>query len=66
MAKLELKEVKIERKHPLAICEKCPFQDRAFAATTGPKDAKVAVVSRSPGHMEAMQASRLQVCRAVF
>ena len=43
----------IKRKHPLAICEKCPFQDRAFAATTGPKDAKVAVVSRSPGVKEA-------------
>jgi uracil-DNA glycosylase family 4 len=42
-----------KRKHPLAICEKCPFADRAFAATTGPKDAKVAVVSRSPGYVEA-------------
>jgi len=47
--------MKNERKHPLAVCEKCPFKDRAFAATTGPHDAKVAVVSRSPGYMEAQQ-----------
>ena len=45
--------VEVKRKHPLAICEKCPFYDRAFAATTGPADAKVAVVSRSPGVREA-------------
>jgi uracil-DNA glycosylase family 4 len=44
----------MEPKAPGAICHKCPFKDRAFAATTGPKDAKIAVVSRSPGHMEAM------------
>lgn len=42
------------RKHPAAICEKCPLQNRSVAHTTGPKDAKVAVVSRSPGHYEAL------------
>src|SRR5215831_15100803 len=44
----------IKRKHPLAICEKCPFAKRSYAATTGPSDAEVAVVSRSPGHYEAL------------
>jgi uracil-DNA glycosylase family 4 len=44
----------MERKHPLAVCEACPFRDRAFARTTGPKDARIAVVSRSPGRHEAM------------
>src|SRR5215472_2695871 len=44
----------VKRKHPLAICEKCPFKNRSYAATTGPLDAKVAVVSRSPGHYEAL------------
>ena len=48
-------KIEVERKHPLAICEKCPFYDRSFAATTGPSDAKVAVVSRSPGRQEALQ-----------
>src|SRR5215467_13343690 len=43
-----------KRKHPLAICEKCPFSQRSMAKTTGPSDAKVAVVSRSPGHYEAL------------
>lgn len=42
------------RKHPLAACEKCPFYDRPMASTTGPSDAKIAVVSRSPGWSEAM------------
>jgi uracil-DNA glycosylase family 4 len=45
----------MESKAPGAICSKCPFKDRAFAATTGPKDAKIAVVSRSPGFIEAQQ-----------
>src|SRR5215469_4496560 len=43
-----------DRKHPLAVCEKCPFANRSYAATTGPKNAKIAVVSRSPGHYEAL------------
>jgi uracil-DNA glycosylase family 4 len=42
-------------KAPYAICDKCPLKDRPVALTTGPKDAKVAVVSRSPGHYEAIQ-----------
>jgi uracil-DNA glycosylase family 4 len=37
------------RKHPLAECENCPLQGERIARTTGPKNAKVAVVSRSPG-----------------
>jgi uracil-DNA glycosylase family 4 len=37
------------RKHPLAKCEECPLQNERMAASCGPKDAKVAVVSRSPG-----------------
>ena len=45
---------KVKRKHPAAICEKCPFYNRSYAATTGPKDAKIAIVSRSPGHYEAL------------
>ena len=45
--------MEIKRKHPLAVCEKCPFYERDFAATTGPADAKIAVVSRSPGVSEA-------------
>src|SRR5712675_1617738 len=42
-----------DRKHPLALCHKCPLKDRPHAATTGPADAKIAVVSRSPGYYEA-------------
>lgn len=41
------------RKHPLAVCEECPLRDEPCAPTTGPKDAKIAVVSRSPGYHEA-------------
>ena len=47
-------DIHSKRKHPLAYCEKCPFKNRSFAATTGPADAKIAVVSRSPGHYEAL------------
>ena len=41
-------------KAPHALCDKCPFKDRDFAATTGPKDADIAVVSRSPGYYESL------------
>lgn len=41
-------------KAPGALCDQCPFKDRPFAKTTGPEDAKVAVVSRSPGYYEAL------------
>ncbi len=41
------------RKHRLAICEECPLVANACAPTTGAKDAKIAVVSRSPGFHEA-------------
>lgn len=37
------------RKHPLAECESCPLQAERCAPTAGPKNAKVALVSRSPG-----------------
>lgn len=46
-------EPKIERKHPLAECEKCPLFDQPYVPTSGPKNAKLAVVSRSPGWHEA-------------
>lgn len=38
------------KKHPLADCENCPLRDERMAATTGLKDAKVALVSRAPGY----------------
>lgn len=37
------------RKHPLAECENCPLVKERCAPTTGPTNAKIAVVSRSPG-----------------
>jgi uracil-DNA glycosylase family 4 len=42
------------QKAPYAVCHKCPFRDRPIAKTTGPANAKIAVVSRSPGHYEAL------------
>lgn len=42
-------------KHPDADCENCPLIQKPLAATQGPKDAKVALVSRSPGYHEALQ-----------
>jgi uracil-DNA glycosylase family 4 len=44
----------MQPKAPHALCDKCPFKDRDFAATTGPKDADIAVVSRSPGYYESL------------
>jgi uracil-DNA glycosylase family 4 len=41
-------------KAPHALCHMCPFKDRAFARSTGPADAEIAVVSRSPGYYEAL------------
>ena len=41
-------------KAPYALCNQCPFKDKPVALTTGPSDASIAVVSRSPGHHEAM------------
>lgn len=43
-----------ERKHPLANCEVCPLQRQRSAPTAGPRDAKVAVVSRSPGKWDVL------------
>lgn len=45
------------RKHPIAVCESCPLQSQQIAKTTGPKNASIAVVSRSPSWHEA-QAGR--------
>jgi uracil-DNA glycosylase family 4 len=44
----------IKPKAPYALCHKCPLADRPFASTTGPEDASVAVVSRSPGYFEGL------------
>lgn len=46
--------VQVKRKHPLAVCEACPLVDSPCAGSSGPVDAKLAVVSRSPGHYEAL------------
>lgn len=46
-------EQKAARKHPLAKCEECPLQKARCAPTDGPKDAKIAFVSRSPGKYDA-------------
>jgi len=43
----------MERKHPLAECETCPLVKERCARTTGPADAKIALVSRSPGRWDA-------------
>ena len=45
------------RKHPLANCPECPLAKKDCAPTAGPADAKVALVSRSPGFHDA-QAGR--------
>lgn len=41
-------------KAPLALCSACPFRDRAMAPSTIPANAKLAVVSRSPGYYETL------------
>lgn len=38
------------KKHPIADCENCPLREERMANTVGPKDAKVAIVSRAPGY----------------
>lgn len=38
------------KKHPLANCEECPLRDERMASTTGPANAKIAMVSRAPGY----------------
>lgn len=42
------------RKHPLAKCESCPLAMRDYAPTSGPEDATVAFISRSPGYHDIM------------
>lgn len=42
------------RKHPLAECEVCPLQNARCAPTHGPQDAKVVIVSRSPGKADVL------------
>jgi uracil-DNA glycosylase family 4 len=46
---------KSKRKHPLAECENCPLIKQPCAPTIGPANAKIAVVSRSPGKYEAQK-----------
>jgi uracil-DNA glycosylase family 4 len=41
-------------KAPYAKCDGCPLANRSFAASTGPPQARTAVVSRSPGYYEAL------------
>lgn len=43
----------MERKHPLAKCENCPLAKERAALTTGPANAKIALVSRAPGKWDA-------------
>jgi uracil-DNA glycosylase family 4 len=45
--------LELNRKHPLAECESCPLMNEPCVPTSGPENAKVAVVSRSPGYYEA-------------
>jgi DNA polymerase-1 len=42
------------KKHPLANCGECPLYNQRCAPTAGPLDAKVAVVSRSPGKWDVL------------
>lgn len=42
----------VERKHPLAECEKCPLYSERHALTYGNPDSPVAFVSRSPGQYD--------------
>jgi uracil-DNA glycosylase family 4 len=44
----------MQSKAPGALCSQCPFKDRAVAHSTGPADADIVVVSRSPGYYEAL------------
>lgn len=50
---LEAIKASTESKVPHARCWECPLFDQPCAPTTGPADAKIAVVSRSPGYHEA-------------
>lgn len=42
-------------KAPYANCDRCPLNKASCALSTGPENASIAVVSRSPGYNEAMQ-----------
>lgn len=47
----------MKRKHPQAVCEECPLASKPCAPTQFPSNGKTpvaAIVSRSPGHYEAM------------
>lgn len=44
----------MDSKVPYANCEKCPFANKRIAKTTGPPNASIAFVSRSPGYHEGM------------
>lgn len=46
----------IERKHPLAKCEDCPWYNYSnFADASGPKDAKTVIVGTAPSKKEAKE-----------
>lgn len=42
----------MNRKHPLAECERCPLQSKKCVPSKTPQGAKVALVSRSPGYYD--------------
>lgn len=44
----------IQRKHPLAKCEECPLYKQDYVPTSGPPDAEIAFVSRSPGYHDSI------------
>lgn len=48
--------LQVERKHPLAQCERCPLYKEKSAPSCGPNpnEAKIAFVSRSPGQYDVM------------
>jgi len=52
---MSIAPTKIRRKHPDAKCEECPLYKEPCAPTDGPADAKIAVVSRSPGYYEGLK-----------
>jgi uracil-DNA glycosylase family 4 len=43
----------IERKHPLAECERCPWYEKTeYAGESGPEDASMVIVGEAPGAVE--------------
>lgn len=45
--------MEVERKHPLAKCEECPWYEKSgYAGEAGPEDASMLVVGEAPGAVE--------------